>query len=665
MKSAADWLANAARVLALALVLALPFAGGYMFDRHVVGTALWALLCALPAAAACALGSERVREGLGRAGWPLAGFLAWMVVATVGSVYLHASLMSVLQIGSYVALIAVFASLFSAERWRRWAWIAIAAAGAIEGIIGLRDWTQTVIFQGDPSWRIFGTMYNPNVLASYLVLTIAAGAVVLAMAWRGTREQPDRPRLALIGAGFAVLIGCAALLLTASRAGLLGAMFGVIVFAAAAPTRIRARWLVIGALGLIVLMVLAPPLRNRIVSATTQSHSAVFRWYTWVGTAEMVQAKPVLGFGPGTWEHAHPQFARVGFTRMAHQTPLQVAAEAGLPALLLVLGGVTLIGRRLVRGLRSEGLPAVESAAGLAALAAIGLHNLADYTWYVPAVGLTLAAVAGLALAASRGEAATHRRHRLCWIGAAMLLVAAGAAGWGLRAQMLHAEGQAMLSRGRYQTAVPPLRRAAVLDPLDAEILGDLARAISASPLDGPQRAVPIRLQAATLNPLDAGNYLALAQLYAALGEEQSAIAAARRAVEVHPNFPRAYVVLAQLQESIGAEDKALETWRALEEVYESPVGQYQAIEDPTDISWAHAWYALGREAEREGDDDDAAQYYRRAAELTGQFARSRRNSEEILRELGTWDEAEVVEAERLEQQAERRLEQLEERDER
>ncbi|MFP4249738.1 MAG: O-antigen ligase family protein [Armatimonadota bacterium] len=663
MKSTGDWLANAARVLALALVLALPFAGGYMFDHHVLGTALWALVCALLAAAACALGSERVREGLGRAAWPLAGFIAWLVIAAFGSVYLHASLRSLVQIGSYVALIAVFASLFSDERWRRWAWVAIATAGAIEGIIGLRDWTQTVIFQGDASWRIFGTMYNPNVLASYLLMTIAAAAVVLAMAWRNTQEQPDRPRLALIGAGFAVLIGCAALLLTASRAGLLGAMFGAVVFAIAAPTRIRARWLVIAALGLIVLMVLAPPLRNRIVSATTQSHSAVFRWYTWVGTAEMVQARPVLGFGPGTWEHAHPQFARVGFTRMAHQTPLQVAAEAGLPALLLVLGGVTLIGRRLVRGLRAEGLPSLECAAGLAALAAIGMHNLADYTWYVPAVGLTLAAVAGLALAAARNDAPPPAGRRPCRVGVVLLIVATAAAGWGLRAQMLQAEGQAMLSRGRYQTAAAPLRRAAGLDPLDAGILDDLAQAVSASPLDGPQRAVPIRLQAAALNPLDAGNYLALAQLYATLGEEQSAIAAARRAVEVHPNFARAYVVLAQLQEAIGAEDEALETWRALEDVYESPVGQYQAIEDPVDISWAYAWYALGREAERQGDDDDAAQYYRRAAELTERFARSRRNNEEILREIGSWDEAEVVEAERLERQAERRLERMKERD--
>lgn len=660
MRATGDWFANAARVLAMALVLALPFIGGYMFDQHVLGGALWALLCGLAAALACALGSERVREGLGRAAWPLIGFLAWLLIATFSSVYLHASLMSLLHIGGYVALIAVFASLFSDERWRRWAWVAIAAAGAVEGIIGLREWTQTVIFQGATNWRIFGTMYNPNVLAGYLLVAIPAVAVVLAVAWRDTRENPERPRFALIGAGFALLIAGAALLLTGSRAGLLGAIFGAAVFLMAAPTRVRARWLVAAALALVALVLLAPPLRNRLVSVATQSHSAMFRWYTWVGTAEMVQAQPLLGFGPGTWEHAHPQYARVGFTRMAHQTPLQIAAEAGVPALLFVLAGVALIARRLVSGLGAGGVRAFECAAGLAALAAVGLHNLADYTWYVTAVGLTLAAAVGLALAASRDEPPAPSRRWACWIGTGLVLVAMLAAGWGLWAQTLHARGEAMIARGGYQRAAIPLRRAAELDPLDAEIQQDLAQSVAASPLGGRERAVAIRLRAAELNPLDGGNYMALAQLYASLDDQQSALAAAKRAIEVQPDEPRAHVILAQLQERMGREEAALETWRALERVYQSPVGQYQPIDQPTGYDWAYAWIALGREAERQDDAAEAAKYYRRAAKLAGGFAERKRAREQIWREIGTWNEAEVAEAERLAAKARGGLERVE-----
>lgn len=666
MTPAADRLADVSRALAIALVLTLPFAAGYMFDERVLGAALAALVCALAACLACALGSQRLGAGLGRAAWPPAGFLAWLAVATVGSVYLHASLISLLHIGSYVALLAVFASLFADERKRGWGWIAIAIAGAAEGILGLRDWTQTVIFQGDPNWRIFGTMYNPNVLAGYLLVAIPAALVLLARAWQDTRERPERPRLALIAAGFAVLITGAALLLTGSRAGLLGALFGAAVFALAAPTRVRARWLVMAGLALVVLVLIAPPLRTRVVSATTQSHSGLFRWYTWVGTTEMVRERPLLGFGPGTWEHAYPRYARVGFTRMAHQTPLQIAAEAGVPALLLALAGVALIARRLVAGLRSGGVRAVECAAGLAALAAVGLHNMADYTWYIPAVGLTLSAALGLALAASREHPSPPAARGRCRLGVAIALLAVIAAGWGLRAQLLHARAEAMLARGHYQSAVVPLRRAAEIDPLDAGIRQDLARAVAVSTIGGPARAVEIRLRAARLNPLDGGNYVALADLYAGLGEEQSALAAAKRAIEVSPNFPRARVTLARLQERMGREDEALETWRGLDELWESPVGQYQAVAgEVTDISWVYAWLALGRAAEEQGDRDEAAKYYRRAAEVAGGFAGMQRSREDILKLIGTWNEAEVREAERLQRRAESGLERVEEGDER
>jgi O-antigen ligase/Flp pilus assembly protein TadD len=559
----------------------------------------------------------------------------------------------------------ICASLFEDERWRRAAWIAIAAAGAIEGIIGLRDWTQTVIFQGDPRWRIFGTMYNPNVLAGYLVVALAAAAVVLALAWRYTQERTDRPRFALIAAGFAPLILGAALLLTASRAGMLGALAGAATFAVAAPTRIRARWFVAAGLALVLVVAVAPPLRNRLISATAQSNSAIFRWYTWVGTAEMIRERPLLGYGPGTFEHAYPQHAIVGFTRMAHQTPLQIAAEAGVPALLLALAAVAVIARRLIAGLRSGGPRALECAAALAALAAVGVHNLADYTWYVPAVGMSLAAILGLGLASSAEEAPAAGRARRwpLWLAAALALIVALLAAGGLQAQRLQAQAKAMVARGHYQPAAAALRRAAELDPLDAGIAADLAQASAVTSIGPPTRAVELRLRAAELNPLDGGNYVGLAELYARLDEEQSALAAAQRAVEVAPNSSRSYVTLAQLQERFGREDEAMATWRALDELYESPVGQVAAIEQPTDFLWAYAWLPLAEAAEERGDRDEAANYFRQAADLTGGYAEMQRAVEEAMKLLGSWNEAMVAEAERMQRSAEAGLRRLGESD--
>jgi tetratricopeptide (TPR) repeat protein len=416
---------------------------------------------------------------------------------------------------------------------------------------------------------------------------------------------------------------------------------------------------------LVALMALAPPVRDRIVSAATQSHSALFRWYTWRGTARMIAARPLLGFGPGSFELAYPQYAEVGFTRMAHQTPLQLAAEAGLPAVILMTLAVALLARMLVRGARAGGPTAIEATAGVGALTALGVQNLADYTWYIPAVGITLSAVTGLALAAVRAAedeahpAPAARGPGWYRTGIALTLGVLIACAVGLRAQMLAARGRAELARGRYATAAGWLRQAAEIDPLDAEILADLAQATAAAGPGGVQRAVELRLRVAELNPLQAGNYLALALLYQAADRDASALAAARRAVEVAPNWPVAWAALGRLQEALGRHEEALETWRALDRIAQSPVGRYQAVLEPTDIAFAWAWLALGKQAEAEGEHEVAAGYYKRAAELAETFASIQRSREEGMRALGTWDEAETVEAEKLRDEARAGLERV------
>lgn len=655
MSRLGDTIAVAARVACLALVLGLPWFAGYLFTDRVCWAALAVMLIAVATCAAALLGSREVRPGLGGAGWLLAAFLAWNALAAMRSVYLHASLVTLVLFAAILVALALFASLFREERWRRWGWWAVAAAGGLEGTIGLRDWTQTVIFQGDTSWRIFGSMFNPNVLAGYLLVTIPAALVALALAWRSTRA--DRPRLGLIAAGFALLVMGGALLLTGSRAGLLGAVLGATALLVGGAVRINRRALLVAALALVALMVLAPPVRDRIVSATTQSHSAIFRWYTWRGTARMIAARPLLGFGPGSFEVAYPRHAEAGFTRMAHQTPLQLAAEAGLPAVVLMTLAVALLGRTLVRGMRSGGPTAIEAAAGMGALVAVGAQNLADYTWYIPAVGITLSAVTGLALAAVRdveddGAHGPARRHGRCWAGLALALVVLIACALGLHAQMLAARGRAELARGRYAVAAGWLRQAAEIDPLDAEIIADQAQATAGSGPGGIERAVELRLRVAELNPLQAGNYLALALLYQVAGESDSALAAARQAVDVAPNWPIAWAALARMQEQMGRPDEALATWRALDEIAQSPVGRYQAVLEPTDVAFAQAWLALGRQAEADGRLDVAAQYYERAAGLADTFARLQRLREEGMRALGSWDERETVEAERLRDEA-------------
>lgn len=660
MRDTARWLVTVSRALTLGLVVALPLFAGYLFTARVLTASGLALLVALVAALGCALGARAVSRGVGAAVWPLGGFLAWTALATATSVYLHASIVMLLQMTATVGLLVLVAALFADQRWRLAGWVAVATAGAIEAVIGLRDWTQTAIFQGDLSWRIFGTTQNPNILAGYLLAVIPAVIVVFMLQREALARSEDRPRIALIAAFFALLVTVAALALTGSRAGMLGTISAAAVLLAGMPTRVRPSWVAAGAVALIVLVIVAPPLRQRVMAATAESHSAAFRWHTWAGTVDMIAERPLTGFGPGTYEYSYPQFARVGFTRMAHQAPLQIASEAGLPALALILAAVLMLARTLMRGLREGGGVAVECAAALAAMVGVGVQNLADYSWHVPATGLTLSVVIGLGIASVRaGEECTLSRRWSSVAAAVIALVAVVACAVGLRAQMLLARGEAEIARGRHQMAAGWLRQAAEVDPLNALVRSRLAHATAAGP-GGFERAVEERLRIAELNPLDAANYVALSDLYAALGDRESALNAARRAIEVQPVYLRAYVALAMLQEEMGRRDEALQTWRQMEALYQSRVGQHQALAQVTDYWWAYAWLALGEEAEESGDIAAADDFYGRAAALSGEYAHVQRVREEVLKQIGSWDESRVREAERLRDRAEQALRRIE-----
>ena len=167
------------------------------------------------------------------------------------------------------------------------------------------------------------------------------------------------------------------------------------------------------------------------------------------------------------------------------------------------------------------------------------------------------------------------------------------------------------------------------------------------------------RLRAIALQPTDAGNYLALSTLYDALGDADSALASAERAFELNPTSPQAHVRMGLVQEQQGLDEKALQTWRELERIWQSPVGRYPAVEEVTDYWYAYAWLGLGRDAEERGEVAAAREYYERTAKLTGEFARTKREREEMLRLTGMWDEREVAEAERLRDEAEAGLRRL------
>lgn len=144
----------------------------------------------------------------------------------------------------------------------------------------------------------------------------------------------------------------------------------------------------------------------------------------------IASAHPWLGVGPGGYAEAFPSFRRQGDneSRHAHCLPVELVADLGwIPGLaaasvffVLFLGPLTT--GRFGRGTVERGI-----AVGLAGFA---LHNLADFTAFVPSV-LWVACVLRGAMSPADGELpAPEWAPRLAWagcvLGAAALLVGAG-----------------------------------------------------------------------------------------------------------------------------------------------------------------------------------------------------------------------------------------------
>ena len=398
--------------------------------------------------------------------------------------------------------------------------------------------------------------------------------------------------------------------------------------------------MIAAALAPIVLAVALPPMRARITTAfTTQSHSGAFRYYTWKGTVRMIAARPWLGFGPGTFATAYPRYTVVGFSRMAHSKDLQVAAECGVPAAAALaaffFAYFIAVGRRVLPGCSDESRPDYGERAllvgSMGSVVAFGFHCLVDYDWYIPGLALTVWLIMGLSSAdvaqpeaKPAGRRATGRTVVLC-LGLAIL----GALVCSLPVRLIASAGLAEKARASaaqndFLRAQDLLGQAITLTPDNAELRAEMSRAVAFS--RGPSQEQPLRdaiswLEgAARLQPTEATYQYQLAQLHRALGEAELAIIAADAARCLSPSDTRILLLLARLYEGAGRLDDSHTMYVRIDELWRSPVGQYQAIEQYVNLDYAYAWLHLARVAQADGNTEELAALKQRAARLLNDY---------------------------------------------
>jgi O-antigen ligase len=592
-----------------------------------------------------AIARSEVRRPNSKIGWGLLAFLGWSGISLATSVYRHDSLIELSR------LAACFLWFWMARRLlmtpdestlrARLVWLggAIVAGAVLVCSIALVSYLQ------EPT-RQFSVFINPNLFANYCAVALPLSLAWTLEFWRSARDGivrvPAAP--ALVVGLIASLLILAGLLVTYSKGGLLSALLGGLVFAMAVMRArassiskvLRTRRKVVAASAILLALLggglFAKTVLPRLMQARgTQDNSTMFRVYTWRGTVQMAQARPLLGWGPGTFPSAYNRFAIVGSTSHAHQSWLQIAAEQGAPALLLLLGTCGVAAVRGWKQLESQHWPLV--AGGLGALLAMLAHGCTDSGWYVSSITLLL--VVTLAVLDTNYQAHTgppsdsspithHSSLEYGWL--AWTLVFAFASSQlqrAVTAQNLWSEAQAFLRRGAGQAVAERAQRAVEADPLSAPMW--ILNAQTASSLEQAQTATQ---KATELQPARAVNWLWRARL----SQTQNPAAAEKfwqEAIARDPNnsslrLERANWLL-ERNDSRGWED--LEYVAALAE---QPYGKYRPVEEIVNLDFARAYVKLTPRVLEKKQYDVARRYIQRALQDVAEA----RRWESRLREL-------------------------------
>ena len=291
-----------------------------------------------------------------------------------------------------------------------WILLLLAVTGGVVGVITAvtsgGEQQQLVGMGAEATGRAAGSFGHPNLLAVFLATALAASAAVAV----GGRPS-FRPVAAV---SFAAAL--AGLALTLSRGGLLAAGAAVIMMLMWRPfRRLAAVAVAVGAIALLVAGAdvlgssQSVDLVTKRIESVRYADQADPRSELWRGTPEIIGDHPLVGVGAGQFSTASQRYAlRDPLSEYqpfehAHSIPLTVAAELGVLGLAALVWLAAALAIVLVRACRRTQGWARAYAFGLtAALVAIAVQGLVDYTVRSNVVAMLVLTLAAAAVVLSR-----------------------------------------------------------------------------------------------------------------------------------------------------------------------------------------------------------------------------------------------------------------------
>ena len=321
-----------------------------------------------------------------------------------------------------------FAQTLSQDRRRQQFFIgALIALGTFEAFYGLvqylSGWQQ--IFAYAKKFDLdeaTGTYINRNHYAGFLEMILPfslawvfyeyaklRGARASGINFRNFIARSAIQRLVLSLSVSVVL--SVALVFSRSRMGILAAASSILtIFALTMISRFHGRMGSLLAAAFIVLSIclalwIGPgPIVSRFQTVNEEySLGGQSRLSMWRDALPLIKRHPWLGTGLGTFPIAYTsgQTAFLGqFVNHAHNDYLELAADLGIPAALILFASILFILARAIRSFLSgeRDFDRIVALGCVGSIVAILLHSFADFNLYIPANALLFSAILGLAV---------------------------------------------------------------------------------------------------------------------------------------------------------------------------------------------------------------------------------------------------------------------------
>jgi putative inorganic carbon (hco3(-)) transporter len=243
----------------------------------------------------------------------------------------------------YLLLFVFMARVLRSTRLRNWLIgiylhiaLLVSTYGIRQSIFGappLATWSDPSAEYSNVT-RVYSYLRNPNLLAGYLIPAIAFSVMAM-FVWKGRGPK--------FLAAVMTVMNTLCLIFTYSRGGWMALVVMAISIALLLGYwfyLFKRQWVLPTLLGgmaafVLVSVVLIPPVRARVFSMFVGrgDSSNNFRINVWTSVVHMIQARPILGIGPGNeaFNKVYPAFSRTKFTALgAYSVPLEILVETGI-----------------------------------------------------------------------------------------------------------------------------------------------------------------------------------------------------------------------------------------------------------------------------------------------------------------------------------------------